>query len=159
MIIDKLPNIGLSNSSIRLLESYLKDRTQIVYIGNEKSEPTEIRHGVGQGTILGPLLFKLYLADMVRATNLKVIHFADDTTFVCSANNKEELMLLVNSELEKIWTQHKIAVFDVDVAGALQLKEKLQGQVISCFISVSDIEELKRRLIKIRLIWINASMF
>jgi len=54
----------------------------------------------------------------------------------------------LKSELEKIWAQHKIAVFDVDVAGALQLKEKLQGQVISCFISVSDIEELKRRLIK-----------
>lgn len=53
----------------------------------------------------------------------------------------------LKAELEKIWAQHKIAIFDVDVAGALQLKQKLGGQVISCFISVSNIEELKRRLI------------
>lgn len=52
----------------------------------------------------------------------------------------------LKSELEKIWSAGKIAVFDVDVAGALQLKEKLKGEVITCFISVEDVEELRRRL-------------
>ena len=52
----------------------------------------------------------------------------------------------LKEELEKIWAENKIAIFDVDVAGALNLKKKLGGEVISCFISVSDIEELKRRL-------------
>ena len=102
VIINKLANIGLSNNSLLLMESYLKDRNQIVNIGIEKSQSTSVKHGVGQGTILGPLLFKLYLADMVRSTELKVIHFADDTTFVCSADNKPDLIRLVNTELDKI---------------------------------------------------------
>ena len=51
LIIGKLSNIGLSNNSLKLLESYLKDRDQIVHIGNEKSQSTPIHHGVGHGTI------------------------------------------------------------------------------------------------------------
>jgi len=54
----------------------------------------------------------------------------------------------LKSELEKIWSQNKIAIFDVDVAGALNLKRKLEGHVITCFISVSNMEELVRRLKK-----------
>ena len=102
IIINKLENIGLSTNSRMLLKDYLKNRTQIVNIGDGSSNSMKIEHGVGQGTILGPLLFKLYIADMVRCTNLKVIHFADDTTFICSANNKSELVRLVNTELVKI---------------------------------------------------------
>lgn len=102
LIINKLFNIGLSNNSLLLMKNYLHERSQIVNIGNDNSNPTTIKHGVGQGTILGPLLFKLYIADMVRCTNLKVIHFADDTTFVCSANTKSELTETVNNELKKI---------------------------------------------------------
>ena len=102
VILNKLANIGLSNNSLLLLRSYLNNRNQFVYIGDERSKSTSIKHGVGQGTILGPLLFKLYIADMYMATQLKVIHFADDTTFICSADNKASLIRLVNEELIKI---------------------------------------------------------
>ena len=102
IIVNKLKNIGLNGMSLQLLKDYLVGRNQVVKIGEMLSEPTIIEHGVGQGTILGPLLFKLYLADMSRSSQLKVIHFADDTTFICHADNKEQLVELVNRELGKI---------------------------------------------------------
>ena len=53
----------------------------------------------------------------------------------------------LRSELHKIWASGKIAIFDVDVAGALALKNKLEGVVVSCFVMVNDIEELQKRLL------------
>jgi hypothetical protein len=57
--------------------------------------------GVGQGTILGPTIFKIYIMDMHKVTTLKCIKFADDSNFIGIANTSTLLERMVNTELSK----------------------------------------------------------
>ena len=77
----KLNYYGIKDCSYKLLESYLKDRQQFVNMNNEQSEKLHLSTGVPQGSILGPLLFIIYINDMHLCSNkFKTISYADDTT-------------------------------------------------------------------------------
>ncbi len=52
----------------------------------------------------------------------------------------------LKSELERIWAQNKVVIFDVDVIGGINLKKKLKNQALSLFIQAPDVQELERRL-------------
>ena len=80
--------------------SYLSNRQQFVQIGNEHSEMQFINCGVPQGSILGPLLFILYINDLVHVSKLaKIIMFADDTNLFFSGENIEKLNYDINKKL------------------------------------------------------------
>ena len=84
-------------------QSYLSARSQFVKIDNVKSALLNVDFGVPQGSILGPLLFLIFINDLPTATNFFIRLFADDT-FLCSQN--DNLILLeneVNHELEKVF--------------------------------------------------------
>ena len=100
---EKLKRIGLNERSLELMTSYLKDRTQELWIEDETGGKFIINIGVGQGTVLGPTLFKIYIMDMFLSTSLFSIRFADDSNLVGHGNNKEETEQVINSELEKLY--------------------------------------------------------
>ena len=80
ILLQKLEFYGLRRVSNDFLGSYLKQRSQFVSIKNVDSNLEPIRCGVLQGSILGPLLFNLYINDMVNVSKqFKFILFADDT--------------------------------------------------------------------------------
>ena len=84
------------------MTSYLSDRMQCTEIGDTQSELDYIRCGVPQGSILGPLLFLLYINDIVFSSNVfKFNLFADDTSLFYSNNNKKATEV-INWELAKI---------------------------------------------------------
>ena len=73
---------GVSDTVLHWFSSYLSGRTQSVIIGNTSSNPRPVDFGVPQGSILGPLLFNLYVAplqDIVAANNLDSMFYADDS--------------------------------------------------------------------------------
>jgi len=82
--------------------SYLRGRSQCVSIGGVLSDVVQVCRGVPQGSVLGPLLFNLYINDMSRATDLNIIHYADDTTVYCSGPDLSVLVESMNSELSKL---------------------------------------------------------
>ena len=103
ILIRKLERFGIRGNSLRWFESYLSNRYQYVSIGSSLSQCLPILTGVPQGSILGPLLFLLYINDMNKcAPNIDFFHFADDTSVTCTGSNLSILYDVMNSELTKV---------------------------------------------------------
>ena len=85
ILLYKLNNYGIRGIVLSWLKSYLSNRQQFVSIDNVESSLLNIKCGVPQGSILGPLLFLIYINDIVNSsTVLAFVLFADDTNIVLS---------------------------------------------------------------------------
>ena len=79
-LLTKLERYGIRGNANSLIKSYLSNRTQHIEVLGEKSDPLMIKYGVPQGSVLGPLLFLLYINDISNCSNLGIfVLFADDT--------------------------------------------------------------------------------
>ena len=96
--------MGITGNILDLLTSYLTGRRQSVVIDGHKSDELIIKSGVPQGSVLGPLLFLIYINDIVDNLESTAFLFADDTScFRPILNgNVQNAALAVNSDLEKI---------------------------------------------------------
>ena len=103
ILLSKLEHLGMDINSLKLIKSYLTNRKQSVQIRLSKSSEITIELGVGQGTILGPTFFKIYVHDLPSITMLLSLLFADDTTIIITGLNAEDLNLKGNRELALIY--------------------------------------------------------
>ena len=100
ILIHKLEHYGIRGPTLSVIRSYLTDRSQCVEIRNTFSKYIPIKHGVPQGSVLGPLLFIIYINDLHRSLeNSTAIHFADDTSLVCCNKSIKKLNRNVNRDL------------------------------------------------------------
>ena len=100
-----MDHYGIRDSSNVWFANYLSEREQFVCLNGVKSEKKPIICGVPQGSVLGPLLFLIFINDPPNATDFLTLLFADDTTFQYSDINIDNLFEKCNIELEKasIW--------------------------------------------------------
>ena len=101
LLLAKLYAYGFKKDSIKIIHSYLNNRWQRVKINNSFSQWTELLLGVPQGSVLGPLLFNIYLNDLLWfIENGEVCNYADDTTpYSC---NKDLNTLIANLEADSL---------------------------------------------------------
>ena len=102
ILLAKLSHHGIHGVSNDCLKSYLSNRSQYVSINGYDFGLAAINCGVPQGSVLGPLLFLLYINDLNQAIKFcKVHHFADDTNLLCLGNSIKKLKKLVNADLKR----------------------------------------------------------
>ena len=104
ILLKKLHNMAIRGIAHFWYQSYLSNRQQYMEILNCPSSLETIGCGVPQGSILGPILFIIYVNDIYRSTKLKILCFADDTTCSFSSNNVQHLYNTMNHELRSLNT-------------------------------------------------------
>ena len=103
-LLAKLNQIGIQGSFYDILNSYLTDRRQIVTVSGHKSEICNIKAGVPQGSRLGPLLFVIYMNDIIHEIESDILIFADDTSLFASGADPAITAAQLNRDLERIST-------------------------------------------------------
>ena len=99
----KLNRYGIRGKALSLIDSYLSRRTQYTEVLGEKSDHLTVKYGVPQGSVLGPLLFLLYINDISRASALGTfIMFADDTNIFVEGHTAEEAYAKGNELLHSV---------------------------------------------------------
>ena len=92
ILLSKLNYYGLSNKYLHWIKNFLNDRVQTVYLNNHFSYPTPVLSGVPQGSVLGPLLFIIYINDLPEViSHAQVLTFADDTKLVSQISNSNDV--------------------------------------------------------------------
>ena len=102
ILLDKMKYLGFSTSTIDWFNSYLTNRSFIVNVGKEYSSPGKLFCGVPQGSILGPLLFLLYVNDMPQAVNSELLLYADDTCLIYTAKDTKTIEEQLNSDFNSL---------------------------------------------------------
>ena len=102
ILLSKMHKYGIRGLAGDLLRSYLTGRSQTTRANGKTSEPGRVTCGVPQGSILGPLLFNIYINDLATASDLTVRLYADDACLTFSHNNLTFLQNKLNKELNLI---------------------------------------------------------
>ena len=103
LLIAKLHACSIKKGSLKLLFSYLKNRKQRVRLNNTYSEWIDILFGVPQGSMLGPLLFNIFLCDLfLLLGDIPVANYADDNTPYCTGLKISDVLIKLESAAETL---------------------------------------------------------
>ena len=115
-LITKLEHYGIRGNALQLLSSYLSNRRQYVNVLDTKSDELPVEFGVPQGSVLGPLLFILYINDICNiSTEGKFVLFADDTNIFVAADSISKVYEIANKVLDAVCNYMKVNLLHINV--------------------------------------------
>ena len=124
----KLHAKGVSGKLLQWLQSYLSDRFQRVVIKGQYSEWSKILAGVPQGSILGPLLFFIYIDDIINDIESNIFLFADDTSILENITDPITTFQKINRDLTRLdtWSKQWLVNFNPSKTKYIIFSKKLQ---------------------------------
>ena len=127
LMIAKLDAYGLDYTSLKLINSYLTNRSQRVKVNSKYSSSWESVYGVPQGSILGPPLFNVYLRDLFFfLNNSTVINYADDKTPFATAHDNESVIKIIEHDSAVLfqWPENNVVKANPDKSHLLLNSKK-----------------------------------
>ena len=116
LLLQKLTYIGLTDSTVQWFRSYLTNRLQITAVGDAHSSAAKMPVGVPQGSILGPLLFLIYVNDLPNCPLASdIVLYADDTVLYYSSKDLTDLQCHLNADLETVseWFSRNLLTLNI----------------------------------------------
>ena len=130
LLIAKLKNIGFSAPVINWFTSYLSSRTAVTSINNITSTPKPVTVGVPQGSILGPLLFLIFINDLPQCLkHCKSILYADDTLLYYAGKTENDLQVKINEDLNSLsqWLNNDLLTLNYEKTKFMIFANKKQS--------------------------------
>ena len=114
-LLSKIKSYGIEGNIFKWLSSFLHNRLQRVVLNGVSSQWARVKSGVPQGSVLGPLLFTLYINDLPDNVACGIKLFADDTKIYSTIkDNSDTLFLQQNLDLVNEWSHKWLLKFNVD---------------------------------------------
>lgn len=124
-LLGKLEHYGIKGETLKWIEDFLNGRKQRVTIGSEKSDWRPVTSGIPQGSVLGPLLFVVYINDLPCDLETNVLMFADDTKLYSRVAGREDVDA-IQRDLDRLdeWSRIWLLRFHPDKCKILKVSKK-----------------------------------
>ena len=150
ILIDKLKCYNFDSSAIKWISSYLHCRLQSVYLGHTQSSRSTITCGVPQGSVLGPLLFLIYINDLpLHVKHSQLSLFADDATLYNSAASLESIKRPIASDIDNVnnWCRENGMIINENkskcmVIGTSQKIARLPSRTLSIDVNGTALDDV-----------------
>ena len=143
-LIHKIEKYGITENILGWIESFLSDRTQCVVINGTKSDCAAVTSGIPQGSVLGPILFVIYINDLPEVVNKDsyVYLFADDTKVFREVKSEDDRKILQN-DIDRMveWSNTWMLKFHPDKCKVMKLGSKInKDQMVNYKMGAQDLD-------------------